>query len=190
MEVVKVETINVLQSEHKKIARILDITEHAFAAFRDGTSPNYDLINLLIEYVRNFPDRVHHRKEDFVYRKLKFRVPEAIAELVDLELEHKRLDELTSRFAEAIERVELDQEIPRDYVCNVVRDFIDFSREHMRKEEQGFLPLAQRSLLPEDWSDIACSIARMSLSPNEARSEAKCSALFLQIIAQSDSTFD
>jgi len=184
------ETMSVLRREHIEIAQILDILEHTFLSFAKDENCNYELINLLIDYIIYFPDKVHHLREDFVYRKLKFRVPLALAELVDLEVEHNRLAELTSRCAGDFEKILLDQELSRDCVLNTVQKYIDFCREHIRKEDEGFLPLAERSLLPEDWADIACSLASMNRSSIDIKIEAKCRVLFNQILESATSSVD
>lgn len=184
------ETISILRREHIEIAQILDILERAFLSFVKDESCNYELINLLIDYIIHFPDKVHHLREDYVYRKLKFRVPRALAELVDLEVEHNRLAELTSRCAGDFAKILLDQELSRDCVLNTVNRYIDFCREHIRKEEEGFFPLAEKSLLPEDWADIACSLASMNNSSVDIKVEAKCRILFNQIIESANSMAD
>jgi hemerythrin-like domain-containing protein len=178
-----VEMIDALRREHFMIAQLLDKLEREFLVLRLDGQSNYDLIDLLIEYFESFPDRVHHRKEDLVYRKLKLRVPQVVDELVDLETEHKSLDRLIGKFSAAVGRVDRHQELPGERVFAAVNNFIDFSREHMKKEDEGLFPLAERTLLPEDWTSILYSNASMLKSPEYRGCVSSNNALYRKIRA-------
>ena len=50
-------------------------------------------------------------------------------------------------------------DIARSSVVNAARQFIEAERRHMEREEEHFLPLAERVLTPEDWSNIEGKLA-------------------------------
>lgn len=132
--------------------------EGEFEKLRTGNDPDYELINLLIDYLKTYPDAVHHRKEDLVYRALKLKSSAGPDDVFDLEAEHEKIDELVKRLSAIVNRIEQDQELPRAAVYRAVREYIDFMRHHMSKEETSFLPLAESYLGPDDWADIAKSL--------------------------------
>jgi hemerythrin-like domain-containing protein len=44
-------------------------------------------------------------------------------------------------------------------VDEIIRDFIEHERQHMKMEEQIFFPTALETLQPKDWPDIALKLA-------------------------------
>jgi hemerythrin-like domain-containing protein len=63
------------------------------------------------------------------------------------------------RVAQAIDAVLNDQELLRDDVDRVVRDFIDNERKHIALEDQVVFPAILDALQPTDWADIAMILA-------------------------------
>ena len=52
-----------------------------------------------------------------------------------------------------------DQDLLRQNVDNIIRDFIDQERQHMAMEERVVFPAALNALRPKDWADIALRLA-------------------------------
>jgi hemerythrin-like domain-containing protein len=111
----------------------------------------------VIDYFKNYPDSCHHPKEDM--KKLKARDPVAAATIGDLEAEHQEGTKRLRRVAQAVERVLSDQDLLRQNVDNIIRDFINHERQHMAMEERVVFPAALNALRPEDWADIALKLA-------------------------------
>ena len=62
--------------------------------------------------------------------------------------------------ARAIENVLNDQEVLREGVDQIVRDFIDNERKHIALEEEVVFPaMVGASLEPRDWADVALTLA-------------------------------
>ena len=89
-----------------------------------------------------------------MFAKLKERDPAAAEALGDLGAEHENLSELTRRFAEAVDSLLADAEMPREAFDRAVRDFIERQRHHMAVEEEKFFPQALKALSEGDWSEI------------------------------------
>ena len=50
-------------------------------------------------------------------------------------------------------------EIPRHLFERLAREYPDFNRRHMEKEEAEFLPLAEAALSAEDWAAIEAALS-------------------------------
>lgn len=148
-----------LRAEHADIAKILDLVEQEIGALKAGGRPDYDLLEDIIDYCLNYPDQVHHPKEDLVYRKLQIRNPKGAADVGDLQDLHDKLDALTRRFAQAVDSVLLEAEMPRERIEAIADEFVAAYREHLRMEETRFFPLAEESLGPEDWAEISMALS-------------------------------
>jgi hemerythrin-like domain-containing protein len=151
--------VEVLRQEHRNIEKLLRVLEQELSVFDRGDRPNYEVVVGIIDYFRDYPDSCHHPKEDMIFDKLKSRDPAAAAKIGDLRIEHVEEASRLRRAAQAVERVLADQDLVRETVDEIIRDFIEHERQHMKMEEQIFFPTALNALRPKDWADIALKLA-------------------------------
>jgi hemerythrin-like domain-containing protein len=150
--------VEVLRQEHRNIEKLLHVLEQELSVFDRGDRPNYEVI-VGVDYFKDYPDSCHHPKEDMIFDKLKSRDPAAAAKMGDLRIEHEEEASRLRRAAQAVERVLGDQDLLRETVDEIIRDFIEHERQHMKMEEQIFFPTALDALQPKDWADIALKLA-------------------------------
>jgi hemerythrin-like domain-containing protein len=113
-----------------------------------------ELLSLAGEYFSDYPDRCHHPKEDLVYKLLSKRDPDACAGLRDLLAEHRRLHELTEAFAGAVRSARQEPQAAQSSSRQVIREFTEHYRRHMRSEEERFFRLAEERLSRDDWDSL------------------------------------
>jgi hemerythrin-like domain-containing protein len=150
--------IDVLRQEHRNIEKLLLVLEQELGVFDRGERPDYEVIRAVIAYFEVYPTLYHHSQEDIVFEKLKVRDPAAAAQIGDLAGEHKSGADRLRRVAQAVESILLDQEIARQTVDEIIRDFITHERRHIAMEERDFLPAAAKALRPEDWTEIVSKL--------------------------------
>jgi hemerythrin-like domain-containing protein len=148
------EIIRALRLEHANIARLLLALERQMEIFSEAGSPDYDIIDGIIEYFLTYPERYHHPKENLVYARLKLRDPKAAAQVGDLDGEHCELSIRTQEFAAGVRAVLGEAQVPRIALDRWARHFINFQRAHMDKEEDVFIPAALKALTAEDWKEL------------------------------------
>jgi hemerythrin-like domain-containing protein len=146
--------IEMLQEEHRNIAKLINVLEQELKVFDRRERPDYEIFQAIIEYFKDFPDKCHHPKEDVVFQILKQRSPAVAGAVGDIEAEHRLEAERLRRFAQMVDDILADQEIPRDSFHIAAEDFIDHQRRHMAKEEQLLFPAALETLTPDDWAKI------------------------------------
>jgi hemerythrin-like domain-containing protein len=151
--------IEVLRQEHGNIEKLLRVLERELSVFDRGNRPDYEVVLAVISYFKDYPDSCHHPKEDMIIEKLKARDPLRAATIGDLEAEHREGARRLRRVALAVERVLSDQDLLRQTVDDIIRDFISHERQHMAMEERVVFPAALDTLQPEDWTDIAVKLA-------------------------------
>ena len=151
--------VEVLRQEHRNIEKLLRVLERELSVFDRGDRPNYEVVVGIIDYFKDYPDSCHHPKEDMIFDKLKSRDPAAAAKIGDLHAEHEEGASRLRRAAQAVERVLSDQDLVREDVDKIIRDFIGHERQHMKVEEQIFFPAALNALRPKDWADVALKLA-------------------------------
>ena len=150
--------INVLRQEHCNMESLLRVLEREVSVFGRGDRPDYEVVRAVIDYFKDYPDSCHHPKEDMIVEKLKARDSIAAASIGDLEAQHREGAKRLRRVAQAVERVLSDQDLVRQTVTDIIRDFIDHERQHMAIEERLVFPTMLNALRPEDWADIALKL--------------------------------
>ncbi len=149
-----VQVIDQLGRDHRNLRLLLDMVEEETSAWREGRVADFDLLRMIAEYTLHYPDLVHHPKENLVFERLLMHDPGAKAVIGDLVEEHRRLAELTRRFAAAIGNAVRDVGLPREWLDSLAREYLLANRLHMQVEEEHFLPRAKTVLADEDWAAI------------------------------------
>lgn len=152
------ESITIIRAEHRSLAAVLHgLLSIAEGLDRQGGKPDFGLLLAMLTYIDEFPDRFHHPKEDqYLFRQLRLRAPDAVGLLDALEAEHKRNGELMSGLRRALKRFEEHPEKPeaREAFRSLVKQYAEFHWSHMRLEEEQVFPLAEARLNSQDWTDI------------------------------------
>ena len=172
-----------LRQDHRNLGQLLKATERQLDRFDRGETPDYDILQGVLDYCLSYPDLYHHPKEDLVFERLKQLDPGAAAEIGDLHAEHNKLAEVTRRWAEALHSILQDLEVPRDSFDRATRAFLESYWRHMTMEENTFFPAAEARLTPADWSAIEAKAEARSDPLFSVKGEAKYTALRDDILA-------
>ena len=73
------QTLSIIQSEHRAIAAVVHCLEQLLWEVRAGEldPPPFDVFEQIVTYMRDFPDKLHHPKEDnYLFPVLAKRAPE------------------------------------------------------------------------------------------------------------------
>ena len=177
-----VEIIEILRQEHRNIEKLLRVMEQELTVFDSGERPDYEVFEAIIEFFKKYPDSCHHPKEDIIYEKFKARDPGRAASITDLQAEHREGAVRLRRVAQAIDSVLNDQELRRDSVDRIIRDFIDNERKHIALEDGVIFPAIVDTLQPGDWAEIALTLADRYGPPSQADFEEQFSTLRRNIL--------
>lgn len=177
-----VEIIEILRQEHQNIENLLHVMEQEVSVFDRGERPDYEVLGAIIEFFKKYPASCHHPKEDIIYEKFKARDPDRAASIADLEAEHREGAVRLRRVVQAIENVLDDQEVLREGVDRIVRDFIDNERKHIALEDEVVFPAIVDTLQPADWADVALTLADRYGPPSAADFEEQFNTLRRNIL--------
>jgi hemerythrin-like domain-containing protein len=175
-------TIDILREEHRNIETLLLVLEQELTVFDRRQRPDYDIIRAAIEYLRDYPDRLHHPREDLIFAKIRERDPLAAAVIGDLDAEHRVGSKRLQRVADTIASILTEHDLLRETVHQAMHDFIDREREHIRMEERVLFPTALLVLQPQDWAEIEARLSDARDPLFAARAEAKFDALQRRIL--------
>jgi hemerythrin-like domain-containing protein len=180
-----VEIIEILQQEHRNIEKLLRVMGQELSVFDQAERPDYGVFGAVIEFFKNYPDSCHHPKEDV--KKFKARDPSRAASIADLEAEHREGAVRLRRVAQVIDSVLNDPELLRENVHRIVSDLIENERKHIALEDEVIFPGIVDTLRPEDWADIALTLADRYGPPSDADFEEQFSTLRRNILELEES---
>ncbi len=156
--------IDKIRAEHRELARVLGCLAGAIADLRDiGRRPDLELLYSILYYIRVFPDRYHHPKEErYLFEALARRDPSARPLIDRLRQQHQEGDRLIDRLAAALR--DHERHFPAGYeaLAEAAETYLEFQAGHMQTEETELLPLAEAKLTAEDWGVINNAFAQNS----------------------------
>jgi len=148
------DTIAALDRDHANVARLLELLESEILAIEVGKTPDYPLLQDIMRYMTQYPDRFHHPKEDLIFVQLLKRDPGARADVDDLLEEHISIGLAGQKFDRLLRTSSVDSVDLREQLGTSGLGYIRALREHMLKEERKLFPLAKVVLTKEDWQVI------------------------------------
>jgi hemerythrin-like domain-containing protein len=153
--------VRILRDEHRSISAVLQCLQQLTRLAQDpAIKPDFAVFRAMIYYIDNFPERLHHPKEDnYLFARLLRRSDAARALVSKLLAEHVE----GARLVRELERAMLafEETWPRgaEDLAAAVNAYAEFHWAHMRCEEQELLPLAEAALMEEDWEAIEAAFA-------------------------------
>jgi len=149
-----------LHRDHEHLDQALDLLERHVDAFHDGEPVDFELIAMVLEYLADYADRVHHRVEDLLFAPLQERGDDIGATARQVMQQHPHLSSRTRQFQSTIEGVVHDAVVTREELEQQARAFIGLQREHLRLEETRLLPELEGLLGPAALDAAASGLPR------------------------------
>jgi hemerythrin-like domain-containing protein len=175
--------ISILKSEHRSISAVLHALKELARMAHDSTArPRFQVLRSIVRYIDEFPEKLHHPKEDkHLFARLVARAPETRLLVEELQAEHDEGARLIRELERALLFMEEGWPVGARELRKAVDAYAEFHWKHMRKEEEKLLPLAERHLTPEDWNAIDAAFAanRDPIAGMQAR---EFEALFTRIV--------
>jgi hemerythrin-like domain-containing protein len=152
------ETIDLWQAEHRHFSRLLDLLERQVAAFHADNQPNFELMLALVRYLRYFPDRYHHPREDVGFARMAKRDPQLKPMVEQLLQEHRVIAAAGSELLKYLEQVVDDVVVERAKVEAAAATYLVYYRRHLALEDRDIVPRAEQLLTPADWEAVMAAI--------------------------------
>lgn len=146
--------ISIIKDEHRSIAAVIKgLVSHVTDAKSGRTGPDFHLAAAMLDYIQAFPERLHHPKEDeYLFRYLRLRCADAHPVLDELEAQHTRGAEMLNDLRQTLGESRTAGNF--EAFEKALNAYAEFQWDHMRKEEELVLPLAEQHLTKDDWQAI------------------------------------
>lgn len=173
--------MNGLRGDHRNMALLLDLLDAEIDRLADSEEPDYDLVRDIMLYVTEYPDVIHHPKEDIVYRHLKSLRPEIRTDLERVEKDHQYLEESGLKLKSDMEAISNGVKLDREELIEKFHHYMEQLREHMYWEETELFSLADELQLYGDWSEVVLNNNEISDPLFGSRVERKYRRLLAKI---------
>jgi len=138
----------VLREEHRSLAAVLNAL--MVVVQRPAAAQDPALLGAMLFYIEQFPERLHHPKEESqLFARLRQRTPAFDGLLAELQAQH---EQGASTFAALQTSLKAGDAV--DFAGRV-QAYVQQQWSHMDHEEKIVLPAASQHLLPADWRAIA-----------------------------------
>ena len=175
--------INKIHDEHRSLAAVLHGLKQLAHEAEDSTArPGFAAFRAMIRYIDEFPEKLHHPKEDdYLFARLVARYPAARSLVDRLHGEHVEGAQRVRELERALVFFEEGWPKGAREFRQTVDAFADFHWKHMRAEETELMPLAERHLTAEDWQAIDAAFG-VNQDPVAGVQEKDMEALFTRIV--------
>jgi hemerythrin-like domain-containing protein len=176
--------LNIIRDEHRSIAAILHGMQYLVRHVRErGVKVDPRVFRAMLYYLDTFTERMHHPKEDrYLFEPLRRRGAGQEALIAGLEREHAEGADALRRVEQCLIRYEEGGEKEFPEFSSEIERFIEGYWEHMRKEEEQVLPIAEKLFTPADWEAIDRAFGANSDPLAADRSERDFRKLFSRIV--------
>lgn len=178
-----------LIAEHAQIQKVVAGLALLETRVTSGGTVDPALLRRILEFLREYADRLHHGKEEsFFFLALERRgVPAAGCPVGALLGEHKRGRALVAEFAGGIEAYAAGTEGAGEALAATMRGLTELYPAHIWKEDYLLFPMSEKVLKEEDLAELMAQFKTVDLAIGDAaiaRAEALATEL-AGIVAQS-----
>jgi len=152
------EAIDQWHAEHANFAQLLALLERQLARFHADEQPDYVLMLDVVEYLRHYPDRFHHAREDVAFERLVAHDPGLRVRINRLLQEHRVIARAGDELLRMLNDVADEAVVLREDVESALATYLVYYRHHLATEEREIMPRAAALLGPQDWAAVAAAV--------------------------------
>lgn len=174
--------LDIIHEEHRAVGAMLSGLRSLVANIEaKHLKPDFELMDSMICYIEEVPEKVHHPKEDqYLFARLREKSEEALPIIEALEDEHRQGGDRIRILRDALDVYRQNGERGFTAFKDAIKTYLDQEWHHMNMEESMIFPLAKAHLTAEDWAQI--DEAFMSNANPWEGMEAQYVALFTRIV--------
>lgn len=174
----------IIRDEHRSLAAVIHGLRYLLREMREKDArPDFRLLWAMIFYLDEFPEKMHHPKENaYLFARLRQRTGEADAVVAELERQHLAGARHVREMELALGHYEAGMPDGPEKFAAAVESFAEETLKHMALEESTVLPLAAKYLTPADWVEIGAAFSENGDPRFDAETDHECRDLFSRIV--------
>jgi hemerythrin-like domain-containing protein len=143
------EILSMLRHDHVHFRRLLDALQAESRSFADGESPDFELLEQGLAYMRNYVHAVHHPLEERIIAGMQAGGEDELA------TQHDELEEQLQTLEVEFRAVHDGGIARRQVLVDALDRLVEAFTRHLDWEDTHFFPLAEAKLARKDWDGIA-----------------------------------
>lgn len=153
--------IKSIQADHDLLSAVIQAMVQIVRGIeKGGKAPDLKVFRAMLFYIREYPEKLHHPKEDhFLFPIVRRRAHEVDHAIAELEAQHTLGDRLVLQLEHALARYELEGKPAFEPFYLMVEQYAGFYSAHMHLEEDKILATAAEVLTEEDWITLDAAFA-------------------------------
>jgi hemerythrin-like domain-containing protein len=150
-----IDILDELRGEHRRLGKILKLLSHQLELLKSDGSPDYILLQDILDYIENYPEFVHHPREDAVFKAFLGRHDELQPIIDNLLVEHEEMKRMTKELREEIDGIARNAlVIPKKALEQQLLKYLERQIHHINIEETKVFPVLQQELTADDLQRI------------------------------------
>lgn len=152
-----------LHLDHTHLTKVFNILDQQVELIANNGDPDLFLMADIAHYIQNYPDLIHHPKEDIVFNVFKKRASKGLDIVEQLQADHQSLPNETKELYEILKTTANSTSlVSRKELKSKIIHFLKIERKHMNLEEEVLFPLIKETLTEEDWDSIDAASEKQS----------------------------
>jgi len=147
-------TMHELRIDHRNLVILLDLLDAESTRLLADVEPDYELVKDIMTYMTEYPDAIHHPKEDLIYQYIHTRQEGLEESLQHIEDDHKSLDKASRAILRDIGAINDESATDRESIATALRKYSTDLRRHMFWEEKDLFELADSMRDDESWAEL------------------------------------
>ena len=148
-------------TEHVYFHQLLGVLQKQLDLFHRGGQPNYELMQDVVSYLREYSDQTHHPREDVAFARLAKHCPDLELMLARVGQEHRVIAHAGETLLGLIRAIMGGAVIARAEVEMAVATYLVYYGNHIAKEEEDILARAAKELTAEDWEAVRNAVPQI-----------------------------
>lgn len=176
--------LSIIQEEHRSLGAVVQGLRYIVReSLAKSTLPDFSVLRAMVFYLDEFPEKLHHPKEDsYLFARLRVRTHEADSVIDELEQHHAESGLRVRDLERALDRLEGGAVDGLEDFSEAVAAFAEATLDHIAREEQTLIPLARKYLSPADWVEIGEAFGNNGDPRFDAAADSECRELFSRIL--------
>ena len=148
--------IQTIMHEHRQLSAVVNgMTRFVDSLDTSAHAPGPMVLRAMLYYIREYPERVHHPKEDkYLFELLRLRTNELDDVIDELKAQHVQGEARVRNLERALARYEMAGDSEVAPLRRMVEEYAVFYGNHRLLEEEVVLPAALRCLTTADWIEL------------------------------------
>lgn len=145
--------LRIVREEHERLAAVVHGMRYLARAIGEkAAQPDLRVFRAMLLYISEYPERLHHPKEDlYLFAPLRAHTHAHDETLAALEAQHANGEAMVRRLEHLLLRYEFGGEPEFAPFAGQVECYADFYFRHMRTEEDVIFPALREHLSAGDW---------------------------------------